>query len=125
MVNIELATCGVWGQSVRERYSGSKAGVSVKSGNAVKSRGDFTLLTNGYIMEVKPRRHRKTNQVEPFDRMLRRFKKGCERAGIVQEVRDRQYYVKPSTERNEKNNRLKRRKKLDLLKQQNKGYRRR
>lgn len=74
-------------------------------------------------MEVKPRKNLKTNQVEPFDRMLRRFKKSCERAGIVQEVRDRKYYIKPATIRNEKNQRLKRRKKLDLLKSQNKGYR--
>ena len=38
---------------------------------------------------VKPRINPKNRNVEPFDRMLRRFKKQCERAGIVQEVRDR------------------------------------
>ena len=32
----------------------------------------------------------------PFDIMLRQFKKKCERKGIVQEVRDRQYYEKPA-----------------------------
>ena len=32
----------------------------------------------------------------PFDVMLRQFKKKCERKGIVQEVRDRQFYEKPA-----------------------------
>lgn len=32
----------------------------------------------------------------PFDVGLRKFKKACEKAGIVQEVRERQYYEKPA-----------------------------
>jgi|TARA_B110000444_G_C18501017_1_gene437876 small subunit ribosomal protein S21 len=32
----------------------------------------------------------------PFDIGLRKFKKACEKAGIVQEVRERQYYEKPA-----------------------------
>ncbi|MDB4403089.1 30S ribosomal protein S21 [bacterium] len=32
----------------------------------------------------------------PFDVLLRQFKKKCERKGIVQEVRDRQFYEKPA-----------------------------
>ena len=40
---------------------------------------------------VKPRVNPKNRNVEPFDRMLRRFKKQCERANIVNEVSDRQY----------------------------------
>ena len=55
--------------------------------------------------------------------MLRRFKKQCERAGIVQEVRDRQYYEKPNTTRNQKNQDIKRRKKLDKKRAGIKGYR--
>ena len=61
--------------------------------------------------EVRPKINPKNRQEEPFDRMLRRFKKQCERAGIVQEVRDRQYHIKPNTIKNEKNQQIKRRKK--------------
>jgi len=35
----------------------------------------------------------------PFDVALRRFKKMCEKAGIVQEVRRREYYEKPCQKR--------------------------
>jgi small subunit ribosomal protein S21 len=55
--------------------------------------------------------------------MLRRFKKQCERAGIVQEVRDRQYHIKPNTIKNQKNQDIKRRKKLDAKRASLKGYR--
>ena len=58
---------------------------------------------------VKPRINPKNRNVEPFDRMLRRFKKQCERAGIVQEVRDRQYYEKPNQKKHSKNQEIKRR----------------
>ena len=61
---------------------------------------------------VKPRRHPKSKNVEPFDRMLRRFKKQCERAGIVNEVRERQYYEKPNQKKHKKNQEIARRKKL-------------
>ena len=57
---------------------------------------------------VKPRKHPKSKSVEPFDRMLRRFKKQCERAGIVQECRDRQYYEKPNQKKHKKNQEMKR-----------------
>ena len=40
---------------------------------------------------------------EPFDKMLRRFKNQCERAGIVKTVREKQYYEKPNFIRNQKN----------------------
>tara|TARA_B100002019_G_scaffold199812_1_gene173158 strand:+ start:584 stop:832 length:249 start_codon:yes stop_codon:yes gene_type:complete len=61
---------------------------------------------------VKPRKHPKSKNVEPFDRMLRRFKKQCERAGIVQECRDREYYVKPNQKKHKRNQDIARRKKL-------------
>ena len=51
---------------------------------------------------VKPRRNPKTKQVESFDRMLRRFKKICDKKGIVKECRDRQYYVKPNDLKNQR-----------------------
>ena len=44
---------------------------------------------------------------EPFDKMLRRFKNQCERAGIVKTVREKQYYEKPNFIRNQKNQALK------------------
>ena len=36
---------------------------------------------------------------EPFDIALRRFKRACEKAGIKQELRDRQHYTKPTEKR--------------------------
>lgn len=39
---------------------------------------------------------------ESFERALRRFKKQCERAGILGEVRKREYYEKPSVKRKKK-----------------------
>ncbi|PKM44904.1 MAG: 30S ribosomal protein S21 [Gammaproteobacteria bacterium HGW-Gammaproteobacteria-1] len=34
---------------------------------------------------------------EPFDFALRRFKRSCEKAGILAEVRERQHYEKPTS----------------------------
>lgn len=39
---------------------------------------------------------------EPFDVALRRFKRSCEKAGVLSEVRSRQYYEKPTSERKRK-----------------------
>jgi small subunit ribosomal protein S21 len=39
---------------------------------------------------------------EPLESALRRFKKQCERAGIISEVRKRQYFEKPSIKRKKK-----------------------
>ena len=39
---------------------------------------------------------------EPFDVALRRFKRSCEKAGVLAEVRSREYYEKPTTERKRK-----------------------
>tara|TARA_A100001011_G_scaffold42012_1_gene39699 strand:+ start:316 stop:552 length:237 start_codon:yes stop_codon:yes gene_type:complete len=75
------------------------------------------------MTEITPRRHRKTNQLESFDSMLRRFRKACDRKGIVKECRDRKYYEKPNDTRNQKNQQLKRKKKLDLKKRQDNNYR--
>lgn len=36
---------------------------------------------------------------KPFDISLRSFKRVCEKAGIKQELRDRQHYVKPTEKR--------------------------
>lgn len=39
---------------------------------------------------------------EPFEIALRRFKRSCEKAGILPEVRRREYFEKPSQERKRK-----------------------
>jgi small subunit ribosomal protein S21 len=39
---------------------------------------------------------------EPFDIALRRFKRGCEKAGILTEVRRREFYEKPTEIRKRK-----------------------
>lgn len=39
---------------------------------------------------------------EPFDIALRRFKRSCEKAGILAEVRRREFYEKPTSVRKRK-----------------------
>ena len=39
---------------------------------------------------------------EPFDVALRRFKRSCEKAGILTEVRRREFYEKPTQVRKRK-----------------------
>ena len=39
---------------------------------------------------------------EPFEAALRRFKRSCEKAGILSEVRRREFYEKPTAERKRK-----------------------
>ena len=44
----------------------------------------------------------KVRENEPFDVALRRFKRSCEKAGILSEVRRREYYEKPTSVRKRK-----------------------
>ncbi|BAW79397.1 30S ribosomal protein S21 [Candidatus Nitrosoglobus terrae] len=39
---------------------------------------------------------------EPFDVAIRRFKRICEKAGVLSEVRRREYYEKPTSVRKRK-----------------------
>ena len=39
----------------------------------------------------------KVKENEPFDVALRRFKRSCEKAGLIAEVRKREHYEKPTT----------------------------
>ena len=39
---------------------------------------------------------------EPFDIALRRFKRSCEKAGVLSEVRRREFYEKPTALRKRK-----------------------
>ncbi|KGK42061.1 MULTISPECIES: 30S ribosomal protein S21 [Nitrincola] len=44
----------------------------------------------------------KVKDNEPFDVALRRFKRSCEKAGVLAEVRRREHYEKPTTVRKRK-----------------------
>jgi small subunit ribosomal protein S21 len=45
----------------------------------------------------------KIGENEPFESALRRFKKKCMKAGILSELRKRQFFEKPSIKRKKKN----------------------
>ena len=44
----------------------------------------------------------KVKESEPFDVALRRFKRSCEKAGVLSEVRRREQFEKPTAERKRK-----------------------
>jgi small subunit ribosomal protein S21 len=44
----------------------------------------------------------KVRENEPFEFALRRFKRSCEKAGVLSEVRSREFYEKPTQERKRK-----------------------
>ena len=44
----------------------------------------------------------KLKENEPFDVALRRFKRSCEKAGVLAEVRRREFYEKPTSVRKRK-----------------------
>lgn len=44
----------------------------------------------------------KLRENEPFEVAIRRFKRSCEKAGIITEMRRREYYEKPTQERKRK-----------------------
>ena len=52
----------------------------------------------------RKRFNKKNRKPKPlsFDQLLRRFKKKVDRAGIIQEVRKREYYEKPAQKRQRK-----------------------
>ena len=49
-----------------------------------------------------------TRDGEPFEILLKRFKKKCERAAILSDIKKHQAYEKPSQEKKRKNNVAKR-----------------
>ena len=69
-------------------------------------------MSSASNLTVKPlknnRRGKRVNDTP--ERMIRRFTRKVKKAGILNEVRRRRYYRKPSDERNERNNRIKREK---------------
>ncbi len=58
------------------------------------------LLTNNFKREIMPTVRVREN--EPFDVALRRFKRSCEKAGILTEIRRREFYEKPTSVRKRK-----------------------
>ncbi|MEK6789285.1 MAG: 30S ribosomal protein S21 [Pseudomonadota bacterium] len=44
----------------------------------------------------------KVKEGEPFDVALRRFKRSCEKAGVLADVRKREFFEKPTQERKRK-----------------------
>ena len=70
---------------------------------------------------ITPRYNPKKRTTESFAQMLRRFKKACDNAGIVQEVRDRQYFEKPNQKKHKKNQAQTRRNKLEAIKRDKAG----
>lgn len=44
----------------------------------------------------------KVRDSEPFESALKRFKKQCEKAGILSEIRKREHYEKPSVKKKRK-----------------------
>ena len=44
----------------------------------------------------------KLREDEPFEVAIKRFKKQCEKAGILSEIRKREHYEKPSIKRKKK-----------------------
>jgi len=55
-----------------------------------------------YFGETESMPSVKVRDNEPFDFALRRFKRACEKAGVLAESRKRQYYEKPTQERKRK-----------------------
>ena len=44
----------------------------------------------------------RVKEEEPFESVLKRFKKQCEKAGILSEIRKREHYEKPSVKKKKK-----------------------
>lgn len=51
----------------------------------------------------------KIDKNEPFDRALRRFKRECQKEGILAELRKREHYESPSVKRKKKSQAARRR----------------
>ena len=67
-------------------------------GRIISQRVEFAPLTE--LRAKMP--HVKVRENEPFDVALRRFKRSCEKAGVLSEVRRREFYEKPTAVRKRK-----------------------
>ena len=52
----------------------------------------------------------KVKENESLDNALRRFKRQCQKAGVITELRKREYYEKPSVKRKKKSEAARKRK---------------
>lgn len=59
----------------------------------------------------------KRRDKEPIDKLLRRFKKRCEREGLIKDIRKTEYYEKPSVKKRRETQRLKKR-----IEKENQGF---
>jgi small subunit ribosomal protein S21 len=67
----------------------------------VNTRGrEKASLTVCRFEEAMP--HVRVKENEPFEVAMRRFKRSCEKAGVLAEVRRREFYEKPTWERKRK-----------------------
>ena len=55
-----------------------------------------------WLEESKSMPSVKIRENEPFEYALRRFKRSCEKAGVLAETRRREFYEKPTQERKRK-----------------------
>ena len=60
----------------------------------------------------------KVRENEPFELALRRFKRTCEKAGVLAETRKREFYEKPSERRRKEKARAVRRERKRQLKEE-------
>lgn len=63
-------------------------------------------------------------QGETIEEALRRFKRECEKHGVLQEIKKREYYKPPSVVKKEKNNEIKRKLRRRAFKAANQRKRR-
>ncbi len=63
----------------------------------------LSLLTNFNARDLFYMPNVRVKENEPFESALRRFKRGCEKAGVVTESRRREFYEKPTSVRKRKN----------------------
>jgi len=77
-------------------------------------------------VDLRPRKKhpkdRRPARPMPFDVALRKFKKACDKAGIVQEVRKREFYEKPTAKRKRKKAEARSRHLKDLRMQRASGF---
>jgi len=59
---------------------------------------------------------------ESFEKAFKRFKKSCEKAGLMSEIKKHQHYEKPSERRKRKLNAARRRLRKLMFKEQQQGY---
>jgi len=76
--------------------SGLKSGFYLGRMHCYNARPFFPRSEETALPQVKVREN------EPFEVALRRFKRSCEKAGILSEVRRREFYEKPTQERKRK-----------------------